>query len=136
MRALVTGADGFVGGYLINYLLAETDLEIIGTVYKYRQQPDPDFGSNRVQSGAAGFTGTSCRGRCAWPAIALITSSIWPGKPLSRFPGRIPGLTFEQNVFTSLNLFQGAIAADLDTKILVVGSGDEYGDCPGRLAGQ
>ncbi len=38
-----------------------------------------------------------------------------------------PRSTFEQNVFTLLNLFQGVLAAELDPKILVVGSGDEYG---------
>ena len=33
MRALITGAGGFVGGHLCAYLLAHTDWELTGTVY-------------------------------------------------------------------------------------------------------
>ena len=33
MRALITGAGGFVGGHLCSYLLAHTDWQLLGTVY-------------------------------------------------------------------------------------------------------
>jgi len=33
LRALITGAGGFVGKHLCTYLLAHTDWELMGTVY-------------------------------------------------------------------------------------------------------
>ena len=33
MRALITGISGFVGSHLAEYLLAETDWQVAGTVY-------------------------------------------------------------------------------------------------------
>jgi len=126
MRALVTGADGFVGGYLINYLLAETDLEIIGTVYKYGKQPDPDFASSRVTLERLDLLENS--------AVAGVLTRYRPeyifhlaGQAFVPLSWENPRSTFEQNVFILLNLFQSILAAKLDTKILVVGSGDEYG---------
>lgn len=126
MRALVTGADGFVGGYLINYLLADTDLEIIGTVYKYGKQPDPDFGSERVHLVRLDLLESS--------TVADVVTRYRPeyifhlaGQAFVPLSWKNPRSTFEQNVFTLLNLFQGILAAELDTKILVIGSGDEYG---------
>ncbi len=126
MRALITGADGFVGGYLINYLLAETDLEIIGTVYKYGKQPDPDFKSSRVHLERVDLLEK--------PAIADVLTRFRPeyvfnlaGQAFVPLSWENPRSTFEQNVFIILNLFQGILAANLNTKILVVGSGDEYG---------
>ena len=44
MRALITGAGGFVGGHLCAYLLAFTDWELMGTVYPQpveSQPPEP-----------------------------------------------------------------------------------------------
>ncbi len=126
MRALVTGADGFVGGYLINYLLAETDLEIIGTVYKYRQLPDPVFDSKRVHLERLDLLEIS--------AVAEVLTHYRPdyifhlaGQAFVPLSWKNPRSTFEQNVFTLLNVFQSLLAAKLNSKILVVGSGDEYG---------
>jgi len=42
MRALITGAGGFVGNHLCEYLLSQTDWELLGTVYPERvEDPRP-----------------------------------------------------------------------------------------------
>ena len=41
MRALITGAGGFVGGHLCAYLLAHTDWELTGTVYPHPVDAQP-----------------------------------------------------------------------------------------------
>lgn len=126
MRVLVTGADGFVGGYLIRYLLAETDLEVIGTVYSRRKQPDPDFGSSRVRLERLDLLERS--------VVVDVLTRFRPdyifslaGQAFVPLSWKNPQSTFEQNVFIMLNLFQSVLAAKLDPRILVVGSGDEYG---------
>lgn len=127
MRVLITGADGFVGPYLINHLLAATDLEIVGTVYKYRLQPDPDFESARVQLLRLDLLENEVVDdvlRRYRPDFIVHLA----GQAFVPLSWQKPRLTFELNVFTTLNLFQGVIAANLTTKILVVGSGAEYGD--------
>ncbi|MCP4167040.1 MAG: GDP-mannose 4,6-dehydratase [Chloroflexi bacterium] len=124
MRALVTGAAGFAGGHLVNYLLAETDLEIIGTIY--RRQPSPDFASNRVQLEQLDLREAS--------NVAEILTRWHPeyifhlaGQSFVPLSWEHPWPTFEQNVHSQLNLFKALLISDLDAKILVVGSGESYG---------
>ena len=124
MRALVTGAAGFVGRHLITYLLQETDLEIIGSVYSKLPLPQPE--SPRVH-----FEHVDLQDE------EVVTELIarWrpdytfhlAGQSFVPYSWKHPWLTFDQNVHIQLNLFQAMIQAELDGRILVVGSGDEYG---------
>ena len=49
MRALITGAGGFVGGHLSAYLLAHTDWELMGTVYPHPVEVQPQEPRLRLQ---------------------------------------------------------------------------------------
>ncbi len=124
MRALVTGAAGFAGGHLVNYLLAETDLEIIGTIY--RRQPSPGFASNRVQLEQLDLREASnvAEALTRWHPEYIFHLAGQSFVPLS---WEHPWPTFEQNVRSQLNLFKALLISDLDAKILVVGSGESYG---------
>jgi len=124
MRALITGSAGFVGHHLIAYLLQETDLEIIGSVYYKMPLPHIDFPRVHFElvdlQDEAVVNDIIARWRPDY-TFHLAGQSFIP------YSWKNPWATFDQNVHIQLNLFQAMIQADLDGRILVVGSGDEYG---------
>ena len=124
MRALVTGAAGFVGRHLITYLLQETDLEVVGSVYY--KLPLPQAKSSRLH-----FQQVDLQDEAV---VAELIARWRPdyifhlaGQSFVPYSWQHPWPTFDQNVHIQLNLFQAMIQANLDGRILVVGSGDEYG---------
>jgi len=123
MRALITGSAGFVGHHLINYLLQETDLELIGSVY-YKLPLPPD--SPRVHFEHVDLQDEEVVARliARWRPDYIFHLA---GQSFVPYSWKHPWLTFDQNVHIQLNLFQAMIQAELDGRILVVGSGDEYG---------
>ena len=125
MRALITGAAGFAGSYLIRYLLAETDLEIIGTIY--RRQPEPPYPAGRVHLERLDLREEAAVAEilARWQPDYIVHLAAQSFVPIS---WQHPWSTFEQNVLTQINIFRGVLAAHLeDARLLVVGSGQAYG---------
>jgi len=124
MRALITGSEGFVGQHLIHFLLQETDLELMGSVY-YKMAP-PAIESPRVQ-----FQKIDLQDEAAVDALIARWRPDFifhlAGQSFVPYSWKHPWATFDQNVHIQLNFFQAMIRAKLDARILVVGSGDEYG---------
>lgn len=125
MRALITGAAGFVGGHMISYLLAETDLELIGTIY--RRHPQHAWPKRRVHLEQLDLREEA--------AVAEILTRWHPdfivhlaGQSFVPVSWQHPWPTFEQNVLTLLNILNGVRLAQLKARVLVVGSGEEYGE--------
>ncbi len=124
MRAMVTGAAGFVGRHLIHFLLEHTSLEIVATIY--RRHPQPPYNSARVQLEQLDLRDEA--------AVTEITARWRPdfifhlaGQSYVPVSWQHPWPTFDQNVHTQINLFRAIMANGLQTRILVVGSGEEYG---------
>ncbi len=124
MRALVTGSGGFAGSHLLDYLLSNTDIEVYGTLY---------YGIDPVKSQV---------GRVRFLEADLLEPEharrvISESKPdmLFHLAGHAgvgdswgkPWSTFESNVKMTLNLFLAIKEAGLKTRVLVVGSNEEYG---------
>ncbi len=125
MRTLVTGAAGFVGGHMIHYLLTDTDQEIVGTIY--RRQPQHAWPKRRVHIEQLDLREES--------AVAEIITRWHPdfiihlaGQSFVPVSWKHPWPTFEQNVLTLINILKGVQLTRLNARILVIGSGEEYGE--------
>ena len=124
MRALITGTAGFVGRHLVRFLLNETDVEIIGTIY--RRHPQPPIDSPRVQLEQLDLRDEAAVAEiiARWRPDYIFHLAGQSNVPVS---WQHPWPTFDQNVHPQLNLFRAVMLADLPARMLVVGSGEEYG---------
>ena len=126
LRALITGVAGFAGSHLAEYLVNHTDLDIIGVARE---------GSDLSNIAHLGGRVTVREGNVVSPEF--VQSVIRENHPDYVFhlaaqaaPAHSwsdPQQTLVNNTLGQLNVLQAAVAAQLDCRILVVGSGDEYG---------
>ncbi|MCR4408422.1 MAG: GDP-mannose 4,6-dehydratase [Anaerolineae bacterium] len=125
MKALITGISGFVGSYLTEYLLDNTDWQVAGTVY-----------------GPYGNIKNLCGTLELYPAelsrldvVSFILEQSHPdyifhlaAQPLPSLSRRDPWGTLETNIRMQLNILQAVVDLKMDhCRILVVGSSEEYG---------
>jgi len=130
MRALITGAGGFVGAHLCAYLLAHTDWELLGTVYPRpveAQRPEPrlrlQYADLRDPEGVRALVDE------AQPdyIFHLAAQSFVP----TSFAD--PWDTLENNIRAQLNLLEAVRRLDREGRgavtvpLLVIGSNEEYG---------
>ena len=124
MRALVTGAGGFVGKHLCDYLLAHTDWKLLGTVYPHPVQdgqPEP-----RLQLRYADLRDRE--------GVRALVDEVQPGyifhlAAQASVPASFadPWDTLENNIRAELNLLEAVRQSEREVCVLVVGSNEEYG---------
>jgi len=124
VQALITGISGFVGSHLAELLLAETDWQVAGTVF--------------------GDTSNIAHLRqrlTLYPAelsrldvVAYILEEVRPdyifhlaAQPLPALSRRDPWGTLETNIRIQLNILEAIVQLKMDSRVLVVGSSEEYG---------
>ena len=131
MRALITGAGGFVGGHLCAYLLAHTDWELTGTVYPRPVEARPL--ESRLRLVHADLRDPE--------AVHTLVDEVQPDyifhlAAQSFVPTSFadPWDTLENNIRAELNLLEAARWSGREVWVLVVGSNEEYGaPQPGEL---
>jgi GDP-4-dehydro-6-deoxy-D-mannose reductase len=123
LRALVTGASGFAGSHLAEMLLTDRNLEVWGTVHHEPPGPDAPRSLHTV----------SCDMRDPGAVRALLgdlrPNWIFHLAGQSDVGGSwsMAWQTIEANVRGQLNIFEAMVELELDARVLVVGSNNEYG---------
>ncbi|MBU4480625.1 GDP-mannose 4,6-dehydratase [Patescibacteria group bacterium] len=125
MKALITGISGFAGSYLAEFLL-NNGYEVYGTFY-----------DKSTFSNLNGFIDKIKLYQCDIRNYATLKTIIGDVRPeeiyhlaaISFVPTSLkdPKLTFDTNLYGTLNLYQAVIEQKINPKILFVGSADEYG---------
>lgn len=124
MRVLITGAGGFVGAHLCEYLLAHTDWELVGTVYPEpaeNPRPRPCLSLVHLDLRDAGQVGALIGDFRPDVVFHLAAQSYVP----TSFAD--PWETLENNLRAQLNVLEGVRRAGLRSRVIVVGSNEEYG---------
>jgi len=125
MKTLITGIAGFAGSYLAELLLSERE-EVFGTVM-------PGESTRNMASFESQVRLFTCDIRNADAVRELMDEArpdeIYHLAAVTFIPDSVvdPRLTFETNLYGSLNLFEAASGRAPNARILFVGSADEYG---------
>ena len=123
MKALITGADGFVGTHLTNFLMDGTDLELFGTRLNPLRPGDAEHihwtqldlrDATRVQALLADVRPDLIFHLAAQAFVPASFDDPWH--------------TLENNIKGQLNIFQSMLNLDLKCRMLVVSSAEVYGE--------
>jgi GDP-4-dehydro-6-deoxy-D-mannose reductase len=124
LRALITGAGGFAGEHLCQYLLAHTDWELLGAVYPQQVEAQPEEARLRLQH-------LDLRDPAG---VQALLEEIRPDHVFHLAAQSIPAVSFdnpwdtlETNIRSQLNILHSARVLGLRARILVIGSNEEYG---------
>lgn len=125
LRVLITGVSGFVGRHLTSHLREQAYDEIAGTVYS-KLPPDPSVAALGVSEHPVDL--------CSEDEALDLLNQVRP-RHIYHLAGQAfvprsfedPWETIENNIRGTLNLIRAIIALKLDTRLLVVSSGDVYG---------
>ncbi len=124
VRTLITGAGGFVGGHLCAYLLTHTDWELLGTVYPNPVDEQPAEPRLRLRfvdlRDPAAVQGLVEEVRPDF-IFHLAAQSFVPASFAD------PWDTLENNIRAELNLLEAVRHSGRETRVLVIGSNEEYG---------
>lgn len=124
MRALITGINGFVGGHLAEYLLAEGRYEVWGlTRSAARLIPTLEGRVGLVQANLSDPEATTQALIACRPNVIFHLA----GQPFVPESFRDPAGTLATNTLGALHLFLALLEYRLAARVLVVGTNEEYG---------
>ncbi len=127
MKLLLTGATGFVGTHIRRYVLGKGGWQIVGTTL-------PQFPAEPLDPRRESIVPLDLRDAAAVRALleesrpeAIIHLAAQSHVPTAY---RDPWGTLENNIRSQLNLLEGCVRLGLKPRVLVIGSGEEYGRAP------
>lgn len=125
MKALITGADGFVGGHLARHLLQQEDASVIGTTF-YPVEQYRHLAEAGVQLHHINLTDEAAVYKLLDEArpdqiYHLAAQSFVP----ESFEN--PWYTLSNNIQAQLNILHSMVRLNLNARMLVIGSSEEYG---------
>lgn len=122
MRALIIGAGGFVGGYLIKELSSVRKWQVCATKLPFESiSTDAEFEQTDLdilEEGAISGLIERFVPECIFHLAAQSSVAVSWQKP---------ALTADINIKGSINLLEAVRKTKPDTKIIFIGSGEEYG---------
>jgi GDP-4-dehydro-6-deoxy-D-mannose reductase len=124
VQALITGIGGFAGSHLADYLLAETDWQVVGCVLN--ECDVPDYLRGRVSCQVVDLRDPEAAQRML---DELAPDFIFHLAALAKVADswRTPWPVLENNILGQLNLLQALVNLDAKPRMMVVGSNEEYG---------
>ncbi len=124
MRVLITGINGFVGNYLAEYLLAQGHHELWGlTRAPGRLAPALAERVTEVHADLSDAEATMRAIVAARPAVIYHLA----GQPFVPESFRDPAGTLSTNTLGALHIFLSLIELRSPTRVLVIGTNEEYG---------
>jgi GDP-4-dehydro-6-deoxy-D-mannose reductase len=124
LKALITGISGFVGSYLAEHLLENTDWEVAGTV----------FGPYANIADLCGTLELYPAELSRLDVVTFVLEQAQPdvlfhlaAQPLVSASRRDPWGTLETNIRMQLNVLEAVAQVNPGCRVLVVGSSEEYG---------
>lgn len=122
MRVLITGMSGFAGRHLVELLLSTTHWTLIGASRSTQgDRPNPRVFWWKLDLRDADAVARLLRYERPDIIVHLAAQSHVPTA------WKAPWATLEANIRPQLNLFEGAIAAKLAPRFLIVSSNEVYG---------
>jgi GDP-4-dehydro-6-deoxy-D-mannose reductase len=124
LKALITGISGFVGSHLADHLLAHTDWEVAGTIYSSTRNID------HIQDRLELYPAELSR----LPVVQFILERSRPdvvfhlaAMAAAGHSWRDPADTLQVNISMQANILQAVVNLELDSRVMVIGSSEEYG---------
>lgn len=124
MRTLITGIGGFAGSHLADYLLAETDWQVVGCVLNDSDTPAHLRG--QVTCHAVDLRDQEAVYRLlddVAPAVIFHLAALAKVGDSWRNPWPV----LRNNIQAQLNLLQGLVELNAAPRVMIVGSNEEYG---------
>lgn len=131
MKALVTGVGGFVGSYLAEYLLEHTGAEIWGIVHSNHTNPGLQAVMAHPEAGRVQLV------RGDMMNVAFVVQMLGDVRPdyIFHLAGQAsvgaswsdPEATYLTNILGQLHLLEGMLKKNIEARVLVVGTSEEYG---------
>ena len=125
MKAFITGISGFAGSHLTE-LLIEKGYEVFGTFFDKSTFSNLNGFENKIKVYQCDIRN--------YDTLKNVIEGVKPDKiyhlaAISFVPTSLkdPKLTFDTNLYGTLNLYQAVIDLEMNPMILFVGSADEYG---------
>ena len=125
MKALITGISGFAGSHLAEFLI-EKGYEVFGTFFDKSTFSNLNDFVNKIKVYRCDIRN--------YDALKNVIEDVKPDEiyhlaAISFIPTSLkdPKLTFDTNLYGTLNLYQAVIDLEMNPMILFVGSADEYG---------